>query len=356
MADLYVYFFEQALRLLRPGGRFALTVTNKWLKAGYAEELRGVLAERAWLVAITDFGHARGFFPGTDVFPSIVCTRRPLAAEKPPEDVAVTVVPRDLVRMEELETQVAAGRFAVIRSELTREPWVLEPSEVRALMSKLIGAGPPLRKYVGQDAPYRGVLTGLNEAFVVTTEIRDALVLADQSSAEVIRPFLRGQDIGRWASEWDSLWLIFTRRGIDIDRYPAIRNHLTVFREKLEPQPVNWQGSSWAGRKTGSYKWFEIQDNIAYHNEFERPKIIFPDIAIRSQFAFDKDGMYSTNTTYIIPIDESQKYLLPLLNSSLIEFFFKTISALLRGGYLRFINQYVTQIPIRRIMFTTSHD
>ncbi len=66
--------------------------------------------------------------------------------------------------------------------------------------------------------------------------------------------------------------------------------------------------------------------------------------------------MYSTNTTYILPIDESQKYLLPLLNSSLIEFFFKTISALLRGGYLRFINQYVTQIPIRRIMFTTPND
>ncbi len=80
VADLYIYFFEQALRLLRPGGRFAFTVTNKWLKAGYAAALRGVLAERSWVESVTDFGHACGFFPGTDVFPSVVCARRPLPA------------------------------------------------------------------------------------------------------------------------------------------------------------------------------------------------------------------------------------------------------------------------------------
>jgi len=103
VADLYVYFFEQALRLLRPGGRFAFTVTNKWLKAGYAEELRELLAERAWLVSITDFGHSRGFFPGTDVFPSVVCVQRPRPDQDAPEQARVTVVPRDLVRIEMLD-------------------------------------------------------------------------------------------------------------------------------------------------------------------------------------------------------------------------------------------------------------
>jgi hypothetical protein len=97
VADLYVYFFEQALRLLRPGGRFAFTVTNKWLKAGYAEELRELLAQRAWMVSVIDFGHARGFFPGTDVFPSVVCARRPQPGLDEPEDVRASVVPRDLV-------------------------------------------------------------------------------------------------------------------------------------------------------------------------------------------------------------------------------------------------------------------
>jgi hypothetical protein len=111
VANLDVYFFEQALRLLRPGGRFAFTATNKWLKAGYAEELRALLAARAWLVSVTDFGHARRFFPGTDVFPSVVCARRPRLDQDAPEQVRVTVEPRDLVRMDALETQVAEAAF-----------------------------------------------------------------------------------------------------------------------------------------------------------------------------------------------------------------------------------------------------
>jgi Eco57I restriction-modification methylase len=118
VANLCVYFFEQALRLLRPGGRFAFTATNKWLKAGYAEELRALLAARAWLVSVTDFGHARRFFPGTDVFPSVVCARRPRLDQDAPEQVRVTVVPRDLVRMDALEAQAAEAAFSLLRVAL----------------------------------------------------------------------------------------------------------------------------------------------------------------------------------------------------------------------------------------------
>ena len=69
MADLYVYFYERGLKLLRPGGRMSYVVTNKWLKAGYAEKLRELFAERSWLEFIADFGHAKHFFPDADVFP-----------------------------------------------------------------------------------------------------------------------------------------------------------------------------------------------------------------------------------------------------------------------------------------------
>jgi hypothetical protein len=203
VADLYVYFFEQALRLLRPGGRFAFTATNKWLKAGYAEELRALLAARAWLVSVTDFGYARRFFPGTDVFPSVVCARRPRLDQDAPEQVRVTVVPRDLVRMDALETQVAEAAFSLPRVALGRESWVLEPPDVQ----RLHDAGAPLVEYAGR--PYRGVLTGLNEAFFVDTPTRDRLVANDARSAELLKPLLRGQDIDRWASEWPGAWLTF---------------------------------------------------------------------------------------------------------------------------------------------------
>ena len=83
MADLYVYFFEQGVRLVRPGGRIVYVVTNKWMKAGYAEELRTMLTDsaRAETEVVIDFGHARAFFPDADVFPSVVIARRPDGTE-----------------------------------------------------------------------------------------------------------------------------------------------------------------------------------------------------------------------------------------------------------------------------------
>jgi hypothetical protein len=76
-ADLYVYFYELGLRLLRPGGRLSYVVTNKWMKAGYAEGLRGMFSEKAWVEFVADFGHAKKFFPDADVFPSVIVIRKP---------------------------------------------------------------------------------------------------------------------------------------------------------------------------------------------------------------------------------------------------------------------------------------
>jgi hypothetical protein len=205
----------------------------------------------------------------------------------------------------------------------------------------------------------RGILTGFNEAFVIDRHTRDRLIADDPNCAEIIKPLVIGKDIKRYRIEYQERYLIFTRHGIDLTRYEAIEQHLLPYKDQLEPKPTDWDDNvkgDWPGRKPGTYKWYEIQDSIAYYEEFEKPKIIFPDIAFSCTFAYDVEGFYSTNTTYFIPIDAEQKYLVPLLNSSLVEFFFRTKPALLRGDYLRFFTQYVTQIPIHRITFTTPAD
>ncbi|MCX8134061.1 MAG: Eco57I restriction-modification methylase domain-containing protein, partial [Roseococcus sp.] len=146
VADLYVYFFARALQSLRPGGRFAYVVNNKWLKADYAGNLRALLADadRAWLIAITDFGHAKAFFPGVDAFPSVVCVQKPDAGA-PPETAQVAAIPRDLLTPEALTRQVAALRFPLPRAAFSRSAWVLEPPPVLALMAKLREGGVPLK-------------------------------------------------------------------------------------------------------------------------------------------------------------------------------------------------------------------
>ncbi|MDV7392494.1 TaqI-like C-terminal specificity domain-containing protein, partial [Arthrospira platensis SPKY1] len=115
---------------------------------------------------------------------------------------------------------------------------------------------------------------------------------------------------------------------------------------QLEPRPADWPGkpNEWPGRKPGSYKWYEIQDSVDYYEEFEKGKIMLPDIAIKAQCAYDESGTYCVNTAYIIPTAEY--WLLGILNSSLVHFFYSNLTSSIRGGYLRFIRQYLEQIPI----------
>src|SRR5215207_7030258 len=97
MADLHVYFYEQGLRLLRPGGRLSYVATNKWLKAGYAEGLRNLFTTEGQVEFVADFGHAKHFFPDADVFPSVVVVRKPRQGETAPAETRVCVIPRDAV-------------------------------------------------------------------------------------------------------------------------------------------------------------------------------------------------------------------------------------------------------------------
>ena len=311
VADLYIYFFEQALRLLRPGGRVAFTVTNKWLKAGYATALRGVLTERAWVESVTDFGHARGFFPGTDVFPSVLCARRPIPVEDPPDQAAVTVVPRDLVQMKALEAQVAELAFPMPHAVFTREPWLLEPPALRGLMAKLRRAGMPLKDFASE--PRYGVKTGLNEAFVIDQVARDRLIAETPQATQLIKRFLRGQDIDRWSSDWPGLWMIFSRQGTNIDDFPAIRTHLEQFQSRLEPKPRDWVGSDWQGRKAGSYRWYEIQDQVAYWEMFAQPKVLIQRILFHPGFTLDFEGNLCNDAAIFVPSQD--RWLVSVLNS-----------------------------------------
>jgi hypothetical protein len=147
------------------------------------------------------------------------------------------------------------------------------------------------------------------------------------STAHFPKIDLDGEDIRRYLLDFQDRYLIWTYVGIPINKYPAIYKHLQQYQVQLEKR---WD--------KGNY-WWELRHRD-YYAEFEKPKIIYPDIAKSSKFAFDSGGFYSINTTYFIPADVDQIYLVPLLNSSLVEFFFRTISASIRGSYLRFFDQY----------------
>ena len=206
MADLYVYFYERGVSLLKPGGRLAFIVTNKWMKAGYGEPLRAYFGAHTWVESVVDFGHAKQFFKDADVFPSFLVVRKP-NDEPPPETAKVCTIPRNLVDLELLKIQVGAYAIPIERDRFASEAWQLEPEGVTDLLGKIRRNGLPLVEHA-RVKPYRGILTGFNEAFLVDTDTKEAIVREDPKSAEIIRPYLRGQDIKRWAPKWAGLWMI----------------------------------------------------------------------------------------------------------------------------------------------------
>jgi hypothetical protein len=238
-------------------------------------------------------------------------------------------------------------------ASLDNSGWSLADEKMHALLAKLKGAGVPLDEYV-QGKLYYGIKTGLNEAFVIDEATRERLIAEDDNSAELIKPFLAGRDIKRYEQPKSDKYLIFTRRGINIENYPAIKRYLSQFKEMLMPKPKDWAGTEWKGRKPGSYQWFEIQDTIDYYNEFEKPKIIIPAIVQNASYAFDEAGFLSNDKTSIIAAKDL--YLLGILNSKIADIVVHSISSTKQGGYFEYKPMYVSQIPIRPINLSDPFD
>ena len=345
VADLYAYFIERGVSLLKPGGLFSYIVANKWMRANYGKPLRRWLKARH-IEEIVDFGDLPVFKKAT-TYPCLLRIRQGAP------DSHFQVAQMDTLEFTDLDDYVHQRLYRVNQANLDEGGWSLMDERTEALLAKLRSSGVPLGEYVG-GAIYRGVLTGLNKAFVIDAETRDRLIAEDPKSAELIKPFLAGRDVKRYRPLVPERYLIFTRRGINIKEYPAVERHLLGFKERLMSKPKGWRGNRWPGRKPGPYKWYEIQDTIAYYEEFEKPKIIYPDIAVTNQFTYTRDDMYMVNTLYFLPVGDL--FLLGVLNSAVIEFILQSVSPPVRGGYYRYFSQYISQFPIRIIDFSDPAD
>jgi hypothetical protein len=192
---------------------------------------------------------------------------------------------------------------------------------------------------------FRGVVNGLKEAFVINSDVRYRLIKKHKSSEAIIKPYLEGKDLRLWYVEAEGRWLVFTRRGIEINKYPAVKSYLGQFKAQLTPRQ---DGAAGPGRKPGSYEWFEIQDNIAYWESFEQPKIVWPDISKMPRFSMDYGKHFLGNTGFIIPIEDY--FLLGVLASWPTWFMISRICQplRLRGGrwQYRLFRQFMERIPI----------
>ena len=336
MADLYSYFFERGLHILAKGGLFGIIVANKWMRARYGEPLREWLKKKP-IRQIIDFGDLPVFQQAT-TYPCIFIA----GGEAESTFWSTEVKTLDFVSLAEYHDE---HKKPISRESLNPSGWQLVGDAETNLLAKLRENSIPLGEYV-KGRIFYGIKTGYNEAFVIDQATKERLITEDPRSAEVIKPFLAGRDIKRYQQPVSDKYLIFTRRGIHIDDYPTVRNYLLQFKEKLIPRPLDWKGGEWKGRKPGPYKWYEIQDTVAYWQEFEKPKIIISAINKRGNYTLDLQSIFSNDKTTIIGVEDY--FLLGLLNSKACDFFLKSAASTKRGGYFEYKPMYLAPLPIPR--------
>jgi len=336
--DLFAYFYEKSLNILKPNGLMAF-ISNTFTKTtGSGEVLREYLANNAELVQFIDFG-TLVIFEGATTYPVILVLRN---SKSKGEFSYFAVGKEDL---SSLDSGFNAKSFLVQQDALSKEGWVFENESSRKVREK-ISAHKTITEQYGKS--YRGILTGFNEAFIIDGTTRQKLISEDANSAEVIKPFWEGKDIGRWISEVNDKYIIFTRRGTKIDSYPAIKKYLEKYRDDLTPRN---NPAITVGRKPGPYEWYEIQDVVGYYELFEKPKITWPNLQAQGKFCFDDSGKYINAPAVILPSDD--KALLGILNSKVVWYFLKGVCVVRSGGYLEVKPQYFAQIPIPEIDATS---
>jgi type I restriction-modification system DNA methylase subunit len=350
-ADLYTYFIEKAFSLLKKGGLFSYIVANKWMRANYGEPLRSWMKTQH-IEEIVDFGDLP-VFEGATTYSCIIRIRRGGPIGTPKSEQPRRVVPTfyatqvETLNFDNLESYVREHSHRVLSTALDDSGWSLVNELSQNLLDKIRKTGVPLREYV-KGKIYYGIKTGLNEAFVIDKETKNRLLIEDTKSAELLKPFLFGKNIKRYSRPRSDKFLIFTRRGVDIKKFPALEKHLFSYKKRLTPRPPDWKREEWTGRKPGPYKWYEIQDTVDYYPEFEKPKIIWPGISAEvTAFAFDEARHYGNDNNQIIVSDD--RYLLGLLNSRLMHFMLSHTCDKVQGGFYRLKIIYIAQLPIRTI-------
>ncbi len=321
-SDIYTYFFALALNLLKEKGFSAFITSNKYARAKYGAKLREWLLKKTTLASYMELNALKKVFESATVDTSIISFIKQAPLK---ESVFKYYEPTENDKNDLKNTPSLLMR----QNALSTESFIFANTTLLDLRDKIEQSGTPLKDWGIQI--YRGILTGCNEAFIIPTEKRDEILKncddaqkdergmsERERTKELIKPILRGKDIKRYRYEWADLWVIatFPSLKLDIDDYPSLKTYLSQFRPRID------QSGEKGCRKKTSNQWFETQDTIAYHGDFEKEKIVYPCIMAKEPcFVYEEKGFYAPAPANIITGDKTEiKYLTALLNSRCIYF------------------------------------
>ncbi|EJA4220675.1 Eco57I restriction-modification methylase domain-containing protein [Campylobacter coli] len=349
-SDIYTYFYELGFNVLKENGILSFITSNKYTRAGYGEALREFLLKNVKVLEYTDLNGIKVFDSAT-VDTSILCFEKSKSKDNKFKYLALS---NEILKTCAYDIGLYKDFAEFSQNSLSKESFTFSDENTSALKAKIERIGTPLKEWQGLNI-YRGILTGYNEAFIITTEKRNEILANCKDEAEkertakLIRKMLRGRDIKRYSYEWAGLWVINTHNGyknqngekveaINIEYYPSLKKHFDEFYPQLEKR---------ADKGLTPYN----LRNCAYIEEFEREKIVYSEIVRKPQFYLDtKLNFYAEATSFILT-GENLKYLIAFLNNDFVAFIFKTFYA---GGNLgengfRYKKAFLEKLPIPKI-------
>ena len=327
--DIYQLFYERGCQILKPStGLLAYITSNSWLKAEYGKRTRRYFSEQHSPLTLLELG--KDVFESAIVDSNVVLVRSGRKALETPVFDAV-----DVERMDADDFPPPKRRWGQVRVD-GELPWSILSQTEQGIIDKMRAVGTPLKEW--DIAIYRGITTGLNDAFIIDNQTKEALVAEDPKSAEIIKPVLRGRDIERYRAKWAGMWLIDTHNGhdgvppVEVGDYPAITTYLNEYYDRL------------ANRYDKGRTPYNLR-NCAYHAEFTKEKLFWIDLTEQGRFAYDASEVFCVNSAYMMTGD-SIKYLCAVLNSDLTTWFMRN-SALNSGmGTTRWVRFTVERIPV----------
>ncbi|ECP9189928.1 class I SAM-dependent DNA methyltransferase [Campylobacter coli] len=346
-SDIYTYFYELGFNVLKENGILSFITSNKYTRAGYGEALREFLLKNVKFLEYTDLNGIKVFDSAT-VDTSILCFEKSKSKDNKFKYLALS---NEILKTCAYDIGLYKDFAEFSQNSLSKESFTFSDENTSALKAKIERIGTPLKEWQGLNI-YRGILTGYNEAFIITTEKRNEILANCKDEAEkeltakLIRKMLRGRDIKRYSYEWAGLWVIgtFPSLKLDIEQYPALKQYLSQFLPRIE------QSGEKGCRKKTSNKWFETQDNIAYYEEFEKEKIVWNRISSDLCFSYDNQKNFILDSMFSITFysNINLKYLIANLNSSISKFWIKNNAATLGDGIYG-AKIYIEKLPIPKI-------
>ncbi|EBD1730277.1 class I SAM-dependent DNA methyltransferase [Campylobacter jejuni] len=349
-SDIYTYFYELGFNVLKENGILSFITSNKYTRAGYGEALREFLLKNVKVLEYTDLNGIKVFDSAT-VDTSILCFEKSKSKDNKFKYLALS---NEILKTCAYNIGLYKDFAEFSQNSLSKESFTFSDENTSALKAKIERIGTPLKEWQGLNI-YRGILTGYNEAFIITTEKRNEILANCKDEAEkertakLIRKMLRGRDIKRYSYEWAGLWVINTHNGyknqngekvevINIEYYPSLKKHFDEFYPQLEK------------RTDKGLTPYNLR-NCAYLDEFEKEKIVWNPVSGEYLFSYIKEHIFFNNSLFMMTLDVfSLKYILAFMNSNCYKWLITLKTNLIQtGSYAYGAKDKIERLPIPKI-------